>query len=277
MKALQKFAQSIKFRQLRCLLNKRPFTTSNQNKSGASGLDNQQNKQKESSKNTQTDKLNTMDKTFTEQAGRVRENINKMNHTVEDLIIADHKDILTFLDKFNNSSNNDEALKWLRQFIWDLARHSIAEEIIVYPLFDKKIPNGRDIWNKAMDEHRKLKVLLKEIEKTTEVSSIKSKIKEVEDVLKKHIEYEEKDIFPLFKRHVSEEERISAGNTFLRRKMIVPSRPHPQAPDSSPTLEALVGLFIAPVDKFKDIFYAKFPDQEEVNNIKKDHLDNVKH
>jgi hemerythrin superfamily protein len=221
----------------------------------------------------QNDTLNKVNKTFSNITANVKETLKQTDKPIEELILADHKDIMAFYDQFDKANNDQEAQKWLRQFIWELARHSIAEELILYPVYKNKIPQGESYWNKSLDEHRKVKKLLKEVENLKDMNAIHNKMKEVRDSLNKHTDMEENDILPLIKQHINEAERVSFANTFLRRKYIVPTRPHPEVPDSIPTIESLIGLFVAPVDKFKDIFYAKFPDQDMVNKIKeKNHL-----
>jgi hemerythrin superfamily protein len=214
------------------------------------------------------------DSTYSDMYTNLKEELKSSNTPIDELIIQDHKDIMSFMEEFEKTKVEADAMKWLRQFIWELARHSIAEEIILYPMYKDRIPKGSEYWNKSLEDHRKVKTLLSEIEGTTDLSKIRSRMKEVKDSLSKHVEMEENEIIPLIKKNFSEEDRKSVGNTFLRRKLIVPTRPHTYAPDSYPTMESLFGLFLAPLDKFRDIFYAKFPDQEAVNRIKQD---NAKH
>jgi hypothetical protein len=76
----------------------------------------------------------------------------------------------------------------------------------------------------------------------------------------------EKDDLKKLMQDIPLNDRIEAGRKFENRKMIAPSRIHVNTPDDSPTLETLTGLFIAPIDKFKDLF-SKFPEQHELTNI----------
>jgi hemerythrin superfamily protein len=223
--------------------------------------------EKQMNQNQTNDKTSTMDHAKNMYT-TAKEGIKHINTSIDELLITDHKDIMAFLDEFENTNQEVEAFKWLRQFIWELARHSIAEELILYPMFKEKIPKGDSYWTKSLDDHRKVKVLLREIEVSKELTKIRPKMKEVRDSLSKHIKFEEEEVIPLIRNNFTEQERVSCGNTFLRRKLIVPTRAHPHVPDSIPTIESLIGLFIAPVDKFKDIFYAQFPDQATVNKIK---------
>jgi len=202
-----------------------------------------------------------------------REDFRAADTPVDDLVVSDHKDLRSILDKYESNSG-EEAARWLRQFIFELARHSHAEELILYPLLEKYIPKGNEYWTKSLNDHRKVKVLLSELDKSVRTNpkgDVKQLVQEIWSELSSHIEYEEKEIFPQLTKLASREERIKAGNQFRRRKLIVPTRPHPSAPDSSPTLEAMVGLLIAPADKFKDIFFGAFPSADEVSKIKQEH------
>jgi hypothetical protein len=41
-------------------------------------------------------------------------------------------------------------------FVWELARHSIAEEIVVYPAFEKHVSNGQKMAEKDRAEHQQV-------------------------------------------------------------------------------------------------------------------------
>lgn len=58
--------------------------------------------------------------------------------TVSDPIIHDHKELNQFYNEvINNPNDHDHQDRYGNQFTWELARHSIAEELVVYPAFEK--------------------------------------------------------------------------------------------------------------------------------------------
>jgi hypothetical protein len=65
---------------------------------------------------------------------------------------------------------------------------------------------------------------------------------------------------PLLRKHVSLTDRIMYGERFYNRKKIAPTRPHPTAPDKPGVLGEAMGLMMAPIDKFRDVF-RNFPAQ----------------
>ena len=53
------------------------------------------------------------------------------------------------------SGNTDTQARWARQLIWEIARHAVGEEIIVYPLMEKFLgERGLKLTNKDREEHQ---------------------------------------------------------------------------------------------------------------------------
>lgn len=74
---------------------------------------------------------------------------------ISDAIIHDHKELKEYYQNIKNASDTDEKTRWRNQFVWELARHSIGEEIVVYPAMEKNIkPNGKDMAEKDRQEHQ---------------------------------------------------------------------------------------------------------------------------
>jgi hypothetical protein len=54
-----------------------------------------------------------------------------------------------------NSSDVDAQTRWARQLTWEVARHAVGEEIIVYPLMEKHMgENGLNLANQDRSEHQ---------------------------------------------------------------------------------------------------------------------------
>ena len=75
--------------------------------------------------------------------------------TVSDSIIHDHEELKDYYNKIKNASDSDTKTRWRNQFVWELARHSIAEELVVYPAMEKYItPGGKQMAEKDREEHQ---------------------------------------------------------------------------------------------------------------------------
>lgn len=72
---------------------------------------------------------------------------------ISEVIKKDHRDIEDYYRKILASSTDKEKIQWQNQFTWELARHSIGEELVVYPQFEKKLPNGQSMADKDRQEH----------------------------------------------------------------------------------------------------------------------------
>lgn len=74
-------------------------------------------------------------------------------------IKRDHRDLESHYNNImcsNPTSDPDTAARWQNQFVWTLARHSVAEELVVYPAFEKHIPSGagKAMADKDRGEHQ---------------------------------------------------------------------------------------------------------------------------
>jgi len=67
-----------------------------------------------------------------------------------------------YYDNIINAPDEDAAARWRNQFTWELARHSIAEELVVYPTFEKILGGkGKQMADKDREEHQKVWVGIK--------------------------------------------------------------------------------------------------------------------
>lgn len=77
-----------------------------------------------------------------------------MTPRVIDAIKQDHRDLEAYYDKILNSHDPGEQTRFQNQFTWELARHSVAEELIVYPAFEKYLKDGTAMADKDRKEHQ---------------------------------------------------------------------------------------------------------------------------
>jgi hemerythrin-like domain-containing protein len=191
---------------------------------------------------------------------------------ITDAIKKDHRELEEYYEKIVNSVDEDEMTAYQNQFTWELARHSIGEELVVYPAFEKNVPNGKEMAEKDRSEHQTVRGDIHQGSwvTLTRRSQVKEKLKEFQGLrpsngeflptikslmhdLSAHIKEEEDSHLPLLENNLSVDESESMSRTFGRTKMFVPSRSHPSAPDKPP-FETAVGLLTAPIDHIADIF-----------------------
>lgn len=73
---------------------------------------------------------------------------------VIDTIKTDHRELETYFHKIVSTTDPTEQTKWQNQFTWELARHSVGEELIVYPAFEKYVEGGMGIAERERGEHQ---------------------------------------------------------------------------------------------------------------------------
>ncbi|KAJ5398473.1 hypothetical protein N7465_008962 [Penicillium sp. CMV-2018d] len=177
-----------------------------------------------------------------------------MASTISDAIKKDHREIKSYYENIINTSDETEQVRWQNQFTWELARHSIGEELVVYPALEKYVSGGVDIANKDRQEHQTVKEQLKKFQNLKPSDSqFTPTLKALMNDLSQHIKEEEADDLPKLEEVLSQEESEKYSTSFGRTKMFVPSRSHPSAPDKPP-YETVVGLLAAPIDHLSDIF-----------------------
>ena len=56
--------------------------------------------------------------------------------TISETVKKDHREIEGYYDQIVNASTRDQE-RYQTQFTWELARHSIGEDLVVYPAFER--------------------------------------------------------------------------------------------------------------------------------------------
>jgi hemerythrin superfamily protein len=205
--------------------------------------------------------------------------------TITEAITRDHREIEQYYNEVvNNPGNHDHQQRFGNQFTWELARHSIAEELVVYPAFEKYLGDkGKQMAEEDRKEHhqvcdpsakkeqkpslpltnpQQVKELLKVFQSMSPTDpDYIAKLKEIWTPLSSHIKGEEdEDLVRLeaaLKDASQSEQTQQLATTFGRYKAFVPSRSHPAAGEHPP-FETVMGLLTAPIDHVADLF-RKFP------------------
>jgi len=186
--------------------------------------------------------------------------------TVTDALTKDHRELESYYNEVVNSTDKDHQQRYGNQFTWELARHSVAEELIIYPAFEKYLgAKGKGMADKDRAEHHEVKEFLKEFQNMSpKDKEYIPKLKRLFQSLEQHIKEEEHDDIPALEKVLAEDHNYtgvseSLAKNFGRTKMLVPSRSHPSAGENPP-FESVMGLLTAPIDHIADIF-RKFPDK----------------
>jgi hemerythrin-like domain-containing protein len=199
-----------------------------------------------------------------------------MGHLM-DAIKKDHRELEEYYNIIVSSGDTDEQIRFQNKFTWELARHAIGEELVVYPALEKHLRDGTETADKDRDEHQTVLAQSASLSSvmTLIAVQIKEKLQKFQDMhpsdpafmptlksmmadLAKHIDEEETTDFVKLESAITPKESERLSKSFGRTKMFVPTRSHPNTPNKPP-FETVVGLLAAPIDHLADMF-RKWPD-----------------
>ncbi|KAG8864063.1 hypothetical protein FRB96_006936 [Tulasnella sp. 330] len=180
---------------------------------------------------------------------------------IAEAIKKDHDELKEYYRKYETASTENEQIQWSNQFRWELARHSVGEELVVYPAFEKHLgAEGERIAREDRAEHQTAKELLYQLERSKVTDGeYPTLFKRLFEDLTVHMRGEEQTDLLMFEAVISQEESIALARSFERTKNFAPTRSHPGVSDKGGLFETAGGLAAAPIDKLRDLF-ASFPE-----------------
>ncbi|PYI36198.1 hypothetical protein BP00DRAFT_386642 [Aspergillus indologenus CBS 114.80] len=181
---------------------------------------------------------------------------------ISEVITSDHRDLEDAYNHIKSAANEEDQIKWQNQFTWALARHSLGEELVVYPSMEKHLNNGPEMAEHDRMEHQVVKELLYTFQglKPTDPEFMPV-LENLWGNLAQHIKEEEGKDMPQLEKTLDDGESRQMAASFHRTKQFVPTRSHPNAPNKPP-FETVVGLMAAPMDKIRDMFRS-FPETKD--------------
>jgi len=184
--------------------------------------------------------------------------------TISAAITKDHRELEQYFNEvINNQHDTDHQQRYGNQFVWELARHSVGEELVVYPAFEKYLgAEGKQIAEEDRKEHHEVKEMLKVFQgMSASDSNYIPKLRELWGPLSAHMREEEEKHMPALEERLASFDGASdsMSTSFGRTKAFVPSRSHPSAGEHPP-FETVMGLLTAPIDHLADLF-RKFPNK----------------
>lgn len=180
--------------------------------------------------------------------------------SISSVIHQDHRQIEKYYNKIVSSKDHDVQRRYQNAFVWELARHAIAEELVVYPSLETGVNDGKVMADKDRAEHQVTKEQLYKFQNMTpEDRDFIPTLESLMQDLRMHIKEEEEHDLPKLEEALVPSRSRRLAEQFETMKSFTPTRSHPSAPNKPP-LETVVGLMTAPLDKLRDIFRT-WPDE----------------
>jgi len=194
--------------------------------------------------------------------GRYKEDISKSidptGLDVVELIKAEHKLVDTLFEAYTAESNAQQKRGIANNIIKLLSIHGAAEEMSIYPYIAKNLPDGQQLITAALAEQQRMKDDLYTLDQSDmNDSKFDAAFTALVRDTQQHVKEEESVLLPALKRACSGSEMADMTDTFVRMKVVSPSRPHPSAPNTPPANIA-ANTTAVPLDAAKDMAQSRF-------------------
>lgn len=149
----------------------------------------------------------------------VSERLQLAEGDIVNIILEDHKPLKKLIEVMKDSDRTaDERFRAFKEFAPTLVAHAKPEEEILYT-YMKKEDQLREEGFEGDVEHQIADQLLEEIKRTTDEDLRSARIKVLAELVEHHIEEEEEELLPNFKKYSEQKVRFDLGNRFLEFKL----------------------------------------------------------
>ncbi|MGK5530359.1 hemerythrin domain-containing protein [Streptomyces sp. URMC 129] len=151
-------------------------------------------------------------------------------------LVADHQEVEDMFREIERLPVGEKRRKLLvDQVTIELVRHSIAEEMHLYPAVREHLTNGDLIADKEIEDHATAERIMKELERhDADDPEFDRLIDQLTMEIRSHLQDEEDNLFPALRICCPEEKLEQLGEKVRHAKRTAPTRPHPAAPDKPP-------------------------------------------
>jgi hemerythrin superfamily protein len=176
---------------------------------------------------------------------------------VIEILTADHREVEAMFTELETlmqtrSDTDDELRKDLAdQITIELVRHSVAEEVAVYPEVKRKV--SEEEAERAKREHAEAEQTMKRLESLdADDASFELEIRKLMSEIRQHVAEEEGEMFPRMREIMTQEELTELGKRVEAIKAMAPTRPHPSVPND-PGKRLAVGPVAGLFDRLRDL------------------------
>ena len=170
---------------------------------------------------------------------------------VVDVLTTDHREALDLVEQIPTAAP-EQRRDLADTVIAELMRHSVAEEMYVYPAMREHLPEGDAAVQHDIEEHQQLEEAMKALESLDSADPrFLEVLGQLEAVLRDHIRDEETEQFPQLRARVPREQLVEMAAKVETAKKVAPTRPHPTAPHSE-LFHKVAGPGVGMVDRLRD-------------------------
>jgi hemerythrin superfamily protein len=171
------------------------------------------------------------------------------------LLKSDHREVEQLFKRFEKAGDGAHQAKGrlVASMIQALSVHAEIEELVFYPAVRAEMPKAEPDVLEALEEHHLVKVVLRELESMDPAAErFDAKVTVMMEAVRHHVKEEEGDLFPKVRNRIDRRELVALGEQLRSAKRIVPTRPHPAAPDTPPG-NVVAGAAVAVMDRARTV------------------------
>jgi hemerythrin superfamily protein len=176
---------------------------------------------------------------------------------VIEVLEHDHREVEEMfreLESLRGASSEDQLKRrkdLADQVTIELVRHSVAEEVLVYPKVEKQV--SEEEVEHARKEHAEAEETLKRMEKLdADDPGFDDELATLMGEIRHHIEDEEGEMFAHMRKVMDPDELRTLGSRVEAFKKVAPTRPHPNVPNT-PLARTAAGPAASLFDRMRDL------------------------
>jgi hemerythrin superfamily protein len=176
---------------------------------------------------------------------------------VIEILEKDHREVEQMFAELESlqPATGDDVLQRRRELVdrvtRELVRHSVAEEVIVYPKVEDKV--GEHDIEHAREEHAEAEETMKRLDGLDpHHPQFEADLTRLMEEIRHHIKEEEETIFARMRATMEAEELSKLGTRVEAFKKVAPTHPHPSVPQQ-PVVRAAAGSVLALMDRARDV------------------------
>jgi hemerythrin superfamily protein len=169
-----------------------------------------------------------------------------------ELLMHDHRIVEQLFVDYGAAKNDEQRRGIVEILVRELSKHAALEELTVYPLARKVLPEGTVDVDEHLAEHMAVKKTLLALDKLGQGAADERRlVEELQREIEQHVAEEEGQFLPALRGAIDEEALQELGAQLDAAKKLAPTRPHPNIPDHPPG-EAILGAVGAIYDRLRD-------------------------
>ncbi|HZS05233.1 MAG TPA: hemerythrin domain-containing protein [Blastocatellia bacterium] len=142
-----------------------------------------------------------------------------------ELLRKDHQKVSELFKQVEATEDEKQHERLFKQIKTELETHTHIEEAVFYPAIQKE-EELKDMVLEALEEHKQVKTLIREIERLSDGSErFDAKLKVMGENVEHHVEEEETEMFPKVRKFFSAEELDQMGQELEAAKKTFGKQP----------------------------------------------------